>query len=63
MFETADGEHGVTVPGLLEVGAEHIPHPMPGQPPLDTTVCNIAVPLDAGLVRVRRSRIPKLADP
>jgi hypothetical protein len=36
---------------------------MPGQPPLDTTVCNIAVPLDAGLVRVRRSRIPKLADP
>jgi hypothetical protein len=62
-FETVDGEHEVTVPGLLEVGTERIPHPMPGQPPLDTTVSDIAVPLYAGPVRVRRSRVLKLTDP
>jgi hypothetical protein len=62
-FETVNGEHRVTVPGLLEVGTERIPNPMPGQPPLDTTVSDIAVPVYAGPVHVRRSRILKLTDP
>jgi hypothetical protein len=62
-FETVNGEHQVTVPGLLEVGTERIPHPMPGQPPLDTTVNDIAVPVYAGPVHVRRSRLLKLTDP
>jgi len=34
-FETVDGEHRITVPGLLEVGTERVPNPLPGQPPLD----------------------------
>jgi hypothetical protein len=36
---------------------------MPGQPPLNTTVSDIAVPLYAGPVHVRQSRILKLTDP
>jgi hypothetical protein len=62
-FETVNGEHRVTVPGLLEVGTERIPHPLPGQPPLDTKVTNIAVPLYAGTLSVRRSSVLKLTDP
>ena len=62
-FETVNGEHRVTVPGLLEVGTERIPHPIPGQPPLDTTVSDIAVPVYDRPVHVRRSRILKLTDP
>ena len=62
-FETVNGEHRVTVPGLLEVGTERIPNPMPGQPPLDTKVSDIAVPLYAGTVSVRRSSVLKLTDP
>jgi hypothetical protein len=62
-FETVHGEHQVTVPGLLEVRTERIPHPVPGQPPLDIKVSDIAVPLYAGLVHVRRSSILKMTDP
>jgi hypothetical protein len=63
-FETVNGEHRVTVPGLLEVGTERIPSPLPGQPPLDIKVSDIAVAgLYAGLVHVRRSSILKLTDP
>jgi len=63
-FETVNGEHRVMVPGLLEVGTERIPNPVPGQPPLDTTVSDIAVAgLYAGPVHVRRSSILKLTDP
>jgi hypothetical protein len=36
---------------------------MAGQPPLDTTVSDIAVPLSAGTVHVRRSRVLKFTDP
>ena len=63
-FETVNGEHRVTVPGLLEVGTERIPNPLPGQPPLDIKVSDIAVAgLYAGPVHVRRSSILKLTDP
>jgi hypothetical protein len=63
-FETVNGEHRVTVPGLLEVGTERIPNPVPGQPPLDIKVSDIAVSaLYAGTVHVRRSSILKLTDP
>jgi hypothetical protein len=62
-FETVNGEPRVTVPGLLEVGTERIPNPLPGQPPLDTKVSDIAVPLYAGPVNVRRSSVLKLTDP
>ena len=34
-FDTEDGEHRISVPGLLEVGSERIPNPMPGEPPLN----------------------------
>jgi hypothetical protein len=36
---------------------------MAGQPPLDSSVSDIAVPLSAGTVHVRRSRILKFTDP
>ena len=62
-FETVNGEHRVTVPGLLEVGTERISNPLPGQPPLDTKVSDIAVPLYAGPVNVRRSSVLRLTDP
>jgi hypothetical protein len=63
-FETVNGEHRVMVPGLLEVGTERIPNPVPGQPPLDIKVNDIAVAgLYAGPVHARRSRVLKLTDP
>ena len=62
-FETSNGEHRITVPGLLEMGSEPVPNPMPGQPPLDSKVSDLAVPFYTGTVRVRRSRIVKLTDP
>ena len=62
-FETVDGEHRVTVPGLLEAGSERIPNPMAGQPPLDTKVTNIALPLYSGPANVRRSSVFSLTDP
>ena len=62
-FETIDGEHRITVPGLLEVGTERVPNPLPGQPPLDPKVSDLAVPFYTGPARVRRSTMLKLTDP
>jgi len=62
-FQTVDGEHSITVPGLLEVGTEHVPNPLPGQPPLDSKVSDLAVPFYTGSVSVRRSRTLRLSDP
>jgi hypothetical protein len=44
-FETVNGEHRITVPGLLEVQSEQVPNPMPGQPPLDPKVSDLAGPV------------------
>jgi len=54
-LDTVDGEHHITVPGLLEVGSERIPNPVPGEPSLDPKASNLALPLFAGTVNVRRS--------
>jgi hypothetical protein len=62
-FQTVDGEHRITVPGLLEVGSERVPNPLPGQPPLDPKVSDLAVPFYTGSVSVRRSRTLRLSDP
>ena len=62
-FETVDGEHRITVPGLLEVGSERIPNPMPEQPPLDASINNSVVPFYTGAVNVRRTTVLKLTDP
>ena len=43
-FETVDGEHTVTIDGVLEAVSEKIPHPMPGAGNLDTIVSGMAVP-------------------
>jgi hypothetical protein len=62
-FETVDGEHRITVPGLLEVGSEQVPNPFSGQRPLDPKVSDLAVPFYTGVIRVRRSRTLRLTDP
>lgn len=62
-FQTVGGEYRITVPGLLEVGTEQVPNPLPGQPPLDPTVSDLAVPFYTGPVRVRRSQTLRLSDP
>ena len=62
-FETVNGEHRITVPGLMEVASERIPNPMPGQPPLDTKVSDLCVPFYTGQVSVRRSSAFSLTDP
>jgi len=62
-FETVDGEHRITVPGLLEAGSERVPNPLSGQPPLDPKVSDLAVPFYTGAVCVRRSRTLRLTDP
>ena len=62
-FQTADGEHHITVPGLLEAASERIPNPMEGQPPLDTKAAGLAVPLYTGDVSVRRSGVMRVTDP
>ena len=62
-FEMVDGNAHITVPGLLEVGLERIPHPTPGQPPLDTKVSDLAVSFYTGTSNVRRSSVLRLTDP
>jgi hypothetical protein len=62
-FEIADGEPRITVPGLLEVGTERVPNPMPEQPPLDPKVSDLAVPFYTGPASVRRSTVLRLTDP
>jgi hypothetical protein len=62
-FETVNAEHRITVPGLLEVGSERVPNPMPGAPPLDPQVSGLAVPFHTGPTYVRRATTLKLTDP
>jgi len=62
-FQTVDGEHSITIPGLLEVGSERVPNPIPGQPALDPKVSDLAVPFYTGSASVRRSRTLRLSDP
>jgi hypothetical protein len=62
-FETVNDEYRITVPGLLEVGTERVPHPLPGQAPLDPQIGDLAVPFYTGTAHVRRSRMLKLTDP
>ena len=62
-FETANGEHRISVPGLLDVASERIPNPMPGGPPLDTKVSDLVVPFYTGTANVRRSSVFSLTDP
>lgn len=62
-FETVNGEHRISVPGLLEVGSERVPHPLPGQPPLDPKISDLAVPFYTGTAHVRQAQRLKLTDP
>ena len=63
-FETQNGEHRITVPGLLDVGTERIPNPMPGEPPMDTKVDGLTVPFyNVGPASIRRSSALSLTDP
>jgi hypothetical protein len=62
-FETIAGEHRVTVPGFIEAGSERIPNPMPGQPPMDTKVTGLMVPIFGGTSNIRRSTTVKVTDP
>lgn len=62
-FEKKDGNARVAVPGLLEAGSERIPNPMPGQPPLDSKISGLLVPVFAGQVSVRRGTVMKSSDP
>jgi hypothetical protein len=62
-FEVIDENARVSVPDLLEVATERVPNPLPGAPPLDLTVSNLAVPFYTGTVNVRRSTTLKLTDP
>jgi hypothetical protein len=52
----------VSVPELLEVATERVPNPLPGAPPLDLKVSNLAVPFYTGTVDVRQSTTLKLTD-
>ena len=62
-FETVDGEHRITVLGLLEAGSERIPNPIPDMPPLDTTINDMVVPFFTEPVHVRRGTTLILTDP
>jgi len=41
-FKTVDGEHTVTIDGVLEAASEQIPPTMPGAVNLDMTVSEMA---------------------
>lgn len=62
-WETVNGEHHVSVPGLLDIGSEIIPNPMPGGPQLNTTASELAVPFFSGPANIRRSGVFSLTDP
>jgi hypothetical protein len=62
-MELADDNVRVSVPALLEVATERVPNPLPGAPPLDLKVGNLAVPFYTGTIDVRRTAIMKLTDP
>ena len=61
-FDTVNGKHRVSVPALLEVGSEQIPHPIAGQPPFDPKASNLALPIFTGTVSVRRNSVFQLTD-
>jgi hypothetical protein len=63
MMELAEDNVRVSVPELLEVATERVPNPLPGGPPLDLKVGNLAVPFYTSTVDVRRSITLKLTDP
>ena len=66
IFEMADDNVRISVPGLLEVATERVPNPVPGGPPLDLKVSNLAVPFyteNNATADVRRSTTLKLTDP
>ena len=62
-FDTVNGEHHITVPGLLDVGSEPVPNPMPGGPALDTKATGLALPFYTGTANIRRSSVFSLTDP
>lgn len=62
-YVLADDEVHVAIPDILEIGTEHVPHPVPGMPPLDLKVTNLAVPFYTGTADVRRSTMLKFTDP
>ncbi len=62
-YEVVDGELRMSVPGLLEVQSERVPHPMPDTPPLNPEVSGLAVPFHTGPTFVRRASAMKLTDP
>ena len=62
-FDTVDGEHHVSVPGLVDIGSERIPSLMPGEPPLDTKATDLAAPFFTGAANIRRSSAFSLTDP
>ena len=62
-FQTTDGEHHITVPGLLDVASERIPNPMEGEPPLDPKAGGLAVPFYTGDASIRRSSVMRMTDP
>jgi len=62
-LEMADDNVRVSVPELLEVATERVTNPLPGGPPLDLKVSNLAVPFYTGTIDVRRTAIMKLTDP
>ena len=62
-FERVDGEHHVSIPGVVDIGSERIPSLMPGEPPLDTKATDLAIPFFTGTANVRRSSAFSLTDP
>ena len=62
-FEMSDGDGRIDVPGLVEVGSEKVPNPMPDHPALDPQVNALAVPFYTGPMQVRQTKRLKLTDP
>ena len=62
-IEFVDDNGRISIPELLEVATERVPNPLPGAPPLDLKVSNLAVPFYTGTADVRRSTTLKLTDP
>ncbi len=61
-FDTVDGEHRITVPGLLEHGTQELLHPLSGEP-LDIKITNSATGLYSGPWNPKRTTAVKLTDP
>ena len=61
-YEVVDGEHRITVPGLLEHGTQELLHPLSGEP-LDIKITNSATGLYSGPWNPKRTTAVKLTDP